>query len=213
MHCAGILSRTANTYPETIMSIAFCILIMLTIGSAVAVLFAAEPKSDSSSGIDPAVAESMQPGPEHRQLTTLVGRWNVTCSMWMSPTAPVMQSNGSANFQPILNGRFLQMDFKGTFQGQVFTGLGMMGYDRAAKRYISTWCDSISTSFLFLQGTCSDAGRTITYTGDMVCPQLGHTAVRQVETHENADRFTLVMYQTPDGGKEFKSMELTYQRQ
>jgi hypothetical protein len=194
------------------MSLTLVILFALAVVSGV--LAAAEPKpaTDPKTGLDPKVLESMQPGPEHQRLATLAGAWDVTCSLWMSPEAPAMQSRGSATYRVILDGRFVQADFTGSFQGKPFTGLSLLGYDKAAKRHISTWCDSMATNFVCLSGTSTDDGRTITYRGEMICPQLGRTEMRQVETREQDDRFTIVMYQTPEGRGEFKSMELTYQR-
>lgn len=190
------------------------LVILFTLAVVAGVLAAAEPKfaTDPKTGLDPKIMEAMRPGPEHQRLAQLAGSWDVDCAMWMSPEAPVMQSRGTANYRVILDGRFVQADFSGSFQGQPFNGLSFLGYDRASKRYISTWCDSMATGFVCLSGTSEDDGRTIIYTGEIVCPQLGRTAVRQVETREQ-DCFTIVMYQTPErGGGEFKSMELTYQR-
>lgn len=197
---------------ETPMTISLILLLALGTFVSVAVLSAAESKPPLATGIDPKFSDTMRPGPEHQQLAKLVGSWEVDCSMRMSPGAPVIESRGSSLFRAILDGRFLQADFSDIYQGQPFTGLSLMGFARASQRYVSTWCDSTSTGFICLQGTSTDDGRTITYVGEMVCPQLGRTTLRQVGTHEQDDRFTLVMYQTPDDQSEFKSMELVYRR-
>lgn len=190
------------------------LIILAAFAMVSAVLAAAEPRpaTGAKPALDPRIAEAMQTGPEHQRLARLAGIWDVTCAMWMSPEAPVMESRGSATYRVILDGRFVQADFVGSFQGQRFTGLSLLGYDRAAQRHLSTWCDSMATNLVCLSGTSEDDGRTITYQGEMVCPQLGRTAIRQVETREQDDRFTIVMYQTPVGREEFKSMELTYER-
>lgn len=194
------------------MSISLIILLSLAALMIHSVLAAADSKSAAAPAMDPKVMEAMQPGPEHQQLAKLVGTWNVACSMWMKPDAEATQSKGTCVFRHILDRRFVQGDFSGSFMDKPFNGLAIIGYDRAAKRYVSTWCDSMATSFVCLKGTSSDNGRTITYAGDMVCPQQGPTTVRQVETHDSDSRFSLVMYQTPEGGKESKSMELVYTR-
>lgn len=163
--------------------------------------------------MDPKVTETMRPGPEHQQIGKIVGEWNVTCTMWSQPGQPPMKSTGNNSFTAKHDGRFLKGQFTGSFDGQPFTGHITKGFDRAAKRYFTTWCDSMGTGFIYLTGTSNDGGKTITYSGDMVCPISGALTVRQIEIHQSDDRFTVDMYQTPKaGGQETKSMELAYTR-
>jgi hypothetical protein len=187
----------------------------LPIGFAIA--YAVQPKSAdrpaSTGAPDPAFLELMGPGPEHQQIAKVAGTWNVDCTMWMKEGEDPIESTGLAIFTPMFDGRFVNCEYKGTFMGQPFHGRSTLGYDRAAKRYFTTWHDSMATGFTYLSGTSSDGGRTIVYTGESVCPQQGPINLRQVETHESDDRFTLTMYQTPQGGgKETKAMELVYVR-
>ena len=193
----------------------------LALPVALAVAYAVKPKpltqqSDQRSGqdpLDPALLELMRPGPEHAQLGKLAGTWDVDCTMWMMEGQDPVESTGRAVFTPVFDGRFVQCEFTGSFMGQPFHGRSTLGYDRAAKRYFSTWHDNMATGFVYLSGTSSDGGKTITYTGESVCPRMGPMSVRQEERHEADDRFTLVMYQkAKSGGQERKSMELVYTR-
>lgn len=171
------------------------------------------PQSSAQPAMDPKAAECMKPGPEHQQIGKVVGEWDVACTMWMQPGQPPSRSTGSQTFAAKHDGRYIKGRYTGSFEGQPFTGHTTNGFDRAAGRYFTTWCDSMGTGFLYLTGTSSDGGKTITYSGEMVCPLLGPLSVRQVETHLTDDRFTIDMYQTPkDTGKEFKAMELSYTR-
>lgn len=173
------------------------------------------PQSSSAGkpAIDPKVAECMKPGPEHQQIGKVVGEWDVACTMWMQPGQPPSKSTGSNTFTAKHDGRFIKGQFTGSFAEQPLTGHTTNGYDRAAKRYFTTWCDSMGTGFVYLTGTSNDQGKSITYSGEMVCPVSGPLSVRQVETHQTDDRFTIDMYQTPkSGGQESKSMELAYTR-
>ena len=163
--------------------------------------------------MNPAVSEAMQPGPEHQQIGKVVGEWDVACTMWCQPGQPPDRSTGTDTFTSKYDGRYLKGKYTGSFRGQPFTGHTTKGFDRAAKRYFTTWCDNMGTGFVYLTGTSNDGGRTITYSGEMVCPISGPMSVRQVETHQSDDRFTIDMYQTPkSGGAESKSMELAYTR-
>ena len=46
--------------------------------------------------------------------------------------------------------------------GQPFTGIGVTGYDNHAKKYLSTWIDSMGTGIFSMEGTASMDGETIT---------------------------------------------------
>lgn len=170
-------------------------------------------QSSAQPAMNPALAEAMKPGPEHQQIGKVVGEWDVACTMWCQPGQPPEKSVGINTFTAKHDGRYVKGRYTGTFQGQPFTGHSTNGFDRAAKRYFTTWCDSMGTGFLYLTGTSADGGKTITYSGEMVCPISGPLFVRQVETHQSDDHFTTVMYQSPmGGGEESKSMELSYTR-
>lgn len=160
---------------------------------------------------DPKVMELMKPGPEHQQLAKLAGTWNLTCKFWMAPDAPPMETQGTMTIKAVFDGRFVAGEFTSTMHGQPFNGRSLNGYDRSAKEYVSIWYDSMGTGATRLSGQSSDGGRTITYAGEMTCPIQGHVQLKQVETHQSDDRFTLIGYQTKDG-KEQKTMELVYTR-
>lgn len=181
----------------------------------VATLFAATSAVSAAdqqpTGLDPKIMEAMKPGPEHQQVAKLAGTWDVACRFWMTPDAPPTETRGVNIFRTVFDGRFVEGEFTATLMGQPFTGRSVAGYDRGAKHYVSTWYDSMGTGINRLTGPSSDGGKTITYTGDMVCPKDGKVQVREVETHQSDDRFTIVMYQTKDG-KEQKTMELAYTR-
>jgi hypothetical protein len=162
--------------------------------------------------MDPKAMELTKPGQEHQELAKLAGTWDVSCAFWMDPDAPPIRSTGTCTYHTVFDGRFLEGEFTGDLGGQPFAGRSIMGYDRPAKRYFSSWYDSMATGFTCLTGTSSDGGRTITYTGETTC----HTderprSVRQVESHPSDDRCTITMFQTLDG-QESKTMELEYRR-
>ncbi|MBA3686320.1 MAG: DUF1579 domain-containing protein [Planctomycetes bacterium] len=175
-------------------------------------LAAADDAKTMPPGMDPAAMEMMKPGPEHQMLAKRAGTWDVACKMWMMPDAPAQESKGTAKTTVILDGRYIQDDFTGEFMGQPFKGMGLTGYDRQEKKYYSTWVDSMSTSMMQMTGTSEDNGKTVTTTGECMCPMAKEKiAFRQVEKHTSDDAFTVEMYKTVNG-KESKCMELAYTR-
>jgi hypothetical protein len=160
----------------------------------------------------PDFMEKFQPGKEHEALKKLVGSYDVAVKMWMEPGKDPQESKATAEFTMEMNGRYLKQTFKGTMMGQAFTGVGYDGYDRVANKYVSTWIDDMSTQMMQMSGSSKDGGKTIEFTGDMICP-LNNQPIKTRTVHKTVDddTFTFEMYQTMDG-KEVKGMELTYKR-
>ncbi len=160
---------------------------------------------------DPKVLEMMDPGPEHQQLAKLAGTWDVSCIFWMKPDEPATETMGVEVMRSIFDGRYLVGEFSASIHGKPFMGHSILGYNRVTKQHLSTWYDNMGTGITVLSGPSEDGGKTVTYAGDMVCPQYGQVSLRQIETFRSDDLFTRVMYQIKDGN-ERKSMELTYTR-
>jgi hypothetical protein len=154
------------------------------------------------------------PGANHKLLASLTGTWTFTTKMWMQPGAPPDISTGSAVYTPLMDGRFIQGDYKGTFGGMAFQGLGLTGYDNVAKHFTATWADNMGTSIMLMTGHYDPATQTFTYKGvmdDMMKPG-SRVKVRQVVKVQGPDSHTMEWYETR-GGKETKTMEIAYTRQ
>lgn len=161
---------------------------------------------------DQAAMDLMKPGPEHAQLAKTIGAWKVACTQWMKDGAEPTKATGHSTFKKLFDGRFIQEEFKGEFQGKPFTGIGTMGFDKAAKHFVNTWYDSMGTGITSTNGASSAKGKDLVMRGTMTCPMKGEMNVRHVYAHESDDKFTVTMYNESEG-KESKSMELVYTRQ
>jgi hypothetical protein len=156
--------------------------------------------------------EHQRPGPEHVQLCKFVGVWDVIVACWMPDSEQPMRSAGQAVYATILDGRYLQERFVGTVFGKPFVGFGLLGYDRAAKRYVNVWCDSVGTGIITTTGISSHNGQEITFTGTTSCAMSSAPmTIRQVHRRESDEQFTLTLHQGSDG-QERKCMELFYSR-
>jgi hypothetical protein len=159
--------------------------------------------------------EMAKPGEEHRLLAHSVGTWDCTTRTWMpGPDGKMAEATekGEAKFTSELEGRWIRQDYKGAFGGMAFAGIGYNGYDKATKKYISTWMDNMSTSMMNLTGTYDAAKKSFTYTGSMLMPGMGDMAIRCVSEEKDANTFTFTMYHAGPDGKEMKDMEITYKR-
>ena len=181
-------------------------------------LLAQEAKEKAPTADQQAMMQAWQkaatPGPNHQLLTSLTGRWTYVSQMWMEPGAPPQQSTGTAIYTPLMEGRYIQGEYKGTFGGMPFQGLGLTGYDNVAQHFTATWADSMGTSITVMNGSYDPATRTITYLGemdDMMKPGT-RLKVRQTIRIHSADTHVMEWFDTR-GGREIKTMEITYTRQ
>jgi hypothetical protein len=154
-----------------------------------------------------------QPGPEHKVLEPLIGTWNAKVKFWLDPTQPPQESEGVMKRKWIMDGRFVEEKYEGKALGASFQGMGLTGYDPLKKKYVGTWVDSMSCSIMVSQGDYDAKTKTLTSTSDDINPYTGlKTKSRDVLRLVSDDHHLLEMYQTPEGGKEMKVMEIHYHR-
>lgn len=174
------------------------------------------PAQPQMSAEDAAMMQAWQaaatPGPAHQALAALAGNWKATTTMWMAPGAPPAVSQGKVKRTALLGGRVLQDEFESEVMGQPFTGIGLTGYDNVTGKVWSTWTDTMSTGVMVSYGTRDAATGVTTMQGEMSDPMTkGPHAVRMTSKAEGPDKEVFTMYDTKDG-KEFKSMEIIYER-
>lgn len=168
---------------------------------------------DSGSSMSFTVSNNA-PGESHRYLDPMVGDFSAKATFWESASAMPQTSNAQAKSRWILDGRFVLTDFRGQMFGDSFEGVAMMGYDNAKQCYVSTWADTTSTALLpIAEGTCSRDGKVFTSTRRKQAPSSGAwTTERCVTTVVSRDRHTFEMFVTPDGGTEYRALEIVYTR-
>lgn len=178
-------------------------------------VFSADKKS--SPPMDPAMMEAMKmgaPGPDHKALDPLVGKWKCAVRGWMKPGDKAEESQGISENSWVLGGRFLKQDFKGDWAGQSFEGVGYTGYDNVRKEYTCLWLDNMSTGIMEATGVLDPKSKTINTSGHFSCPMTGEKNrwVRsEIKINDNDNNTYTSYFMGPDG-KEFKSMEITYAR-
>jgi hypothetical protein len=172
---------------------------------------ASTPSAKKSAGPDAKTAALLKPGPEHQQLATRAGVWDVAYSFWMKPDEPPTETKGAMTFASIFDGKYIQGEFTATMAGKPFVGHSVDGYNAVTKQYESIWYDTMSASIIFLSGPSSNQGKTVTYSGEKTCPTEGHVQLRHVQTHQSNDQYSVLAYQIKDG-KERKVMEFHYTR-
>jgi hypothetical protein len=152
------------------------------------------------------------PGPEHKILDQLVGTWGARCKSWTDPKSPPQTSDGTLVRKSVLGGRFLQENFDGKFMDQPFQGIGTIGFDRAKKKYVTTWIDSMSTAQHVSYGTYSDG--LFSFAHEEKCPITGkQVKMRDTLRIVNADEQQMEMFRQMGDEKEFRNTEIVLVRQ
>lgn len=167
--------------------------------------------------MDPKLMEAMTryatPGPEHAKLKSLAGSWDVKVTFWMDPKAKPEEVTGKTEFKSVLGDRYLMQEFSGNMMGMPFSGIGLVGYNNALKKYEQVWVDNMSTGFITGSGTADKEG-TITFA------QQSTNALRNkvdkgkdVWKIEGDKKIVSEMWgPPPKGGKDFKMLEIVYTR-
>jgi hypothetical protein len=133
-----------------------------------------------------------RPGPEHQRLKAFVGNWAVDAKM-DDGTGKMVDTKGTASFAMVLGDRYLRHEFQGTFDGQPFVGRGIIGFDNATKKWISSWIDSMSTGMAVGEGQETEQGKAWRFKDTFNGPS-GPMTMRNELTVVNANELTLVSY-------------------
>lgn len=159
-------------------------------------------------------AKFAETGPQHKQLGTRIGAWDVKTKCTMDPNAPPQESRGVSKVHTVLGGRWIIEEFEGEMPGMgPFSGMGITGYDNVKKKYVNFWLDTMGTGAMISEGSADPTGKTITYIGSFEDPILGKTkTVRSVARFVSDSKHTFEMFDTAPDGKEFKSLDIEYTR-
>lgn len=112
-----------------------------------------------------AYMEANLPGPEIERLLVLNGTWTTEISFWSGPEAEVATSEGTAEINVLLGGRFVQLRQEGELREFPFESYQLMGFDRNRSRYFTHMFDSMGRSGVVLSGVHQMENNRIVFTG------------------------------------------------
>ncbi len=160
--------------------------------------------------------EYMTPGPQHAEMATYAGKWDMTSKMWMDPNAPPQEMNGACTWEMVMGGRYMveKVDSPPMMPGaERFAGMNIVGYDNFTKRYFYAWIDNMGTGIMVGYGESADGGKTVEYLAEAPDPMTGQmTKSKSIIRHVSHDKVEFEMYApSPDGGW-WKNFEGIYTR-
>lgn len=156
--------------------------------------------------------DASQAGPtaEHKELLRTVGDWDAVLKTAIDPTQPPTEAKGTERVSAICGGRYTWSDFHGTMMGQPFEGHAVIGYDEAAKQYVSYCFDSTSPTWARTTGKIDGTSRALSLQGQCLCPLGTPMTMKEVLTWKDADtRHVNVEF---SGKMGTQKMELTFVR-
>ena len=152
-----------------------------------------------------------EPGLVHKQMSVLAGSWDVDIVFIIN--GKENKGRVSCESKWILDGRFLQQDYKSNLMGKPFMVLQLVGYDNTKKKTVELMMDSLSTGVLHSEGSISQDGKVITNEGESLDKVSGkNTKLRTVTTIIGPDHYTLEWFKPGATGKDEKVVSMTHAR-
>lgn len=159
------------------------------------------------------MAKAAAPGPEHARFKKMEGKWNQVVKWTMDPSQPAQETKSTAVIKTLMDGRYCQELTSGQMMNMPFNGLGITGYDKIQKKYVSIWIDNMGTGIMKSEGTASADGKTIEWQGESSDPMTGGVSkMRMVTTFIDDDHHSFEMFGVMPDGKEMKMMTIDYSR-
>jgi hypothetical protein len=156
----------------------------------------------------------------HKLLGELVGDWTYVVKMWMDPSAPPLESKGTATRKAEMGGRYFVADASGQFpmpgpDGKMqqfdFKGRSTDAFDNAKQKFVSTWIDNMGTGIMMSEGTYDQSSKTFTYRSSYDMAPGVKTDIRETIKIADKDHHTMEWFENR-GGQEVKTMEIAYTR-
>ncbi len=145
-----------------------------------------------------AQTKAAKPGPEHRALAKLKGKWALQILSWTAPD---------------VGGRYLQEKVQGKMGPRPFEGLGVEGFNNVTQERFRTWFDSMTTGPIVLRGKCPSEAKKCTLKGTMPDPLVSRDVeVSEIFTATDEDHFTRELFAPGPSGEAFKMLEVAYSR-
>ena len=154
--------------------------------------------------------EFPQPTPEHAKLMENAGDWNVESTFYMDPSQPPMKVDAKETIEAF--GPFWTSGvYSADMFGHPFQGRSTLGYDPNQKCYVSTWIDTMSSTFFKFTGNFKGDTLEMTGTG-WDCQMNCEAQYRTTEEHKSPDERVFEMFVTMPDGNEMKMMTHVYRR-
>lgn len=170
-------------------------------------------KAADSVDVRKAWEEYATPGLAHKMMADENGTWTATMTFWEDEKATPEVYTSTAQARMVLSGHYQEVTYEGTMMGMPFQGKSTLAYNNKTGEYTSTWIDNMATGMMVTKGHYDEPVKAIKLSGVMADPITGKDIkVREVYTFVDPNTRKLETFDTKEGKKEFKSMEIVLKR-
>lgn len=149
----------------------------------------------------------------HAKLSVLIGSWKGTTKTWFEPGVVADESEITGIFRPVLGGRFVMHEYRGSLNGKRFEGIAIYGYDIPNDTFQCTWMDSfhMGTGIMLSNGKATENGSSVlgSYGGPGIPVPWGWRTVTELI---HPDALVITAYNISPEGQEDKATETVYTR-
>ena len=145
-------------------------------------------------------------------MRNLAGSWQATYRLWMAPEAAPLKSLSDAVVSPMVNGKFVCIEYTWTADGNLVEGELFIGYEPEPQLVTAVWVDGWRNGnrFMICAGEIRSDG-AISVLGSYPAPEGPDWGWRTV-IEPGEDGFSLRMYNIPPGGADLLAVEAVYTR-
>ena len=138
------------------------------------------------------------------------GSWKPKYKVWMSPDATPLESISSAIVSPMVNGKFVCIEYTWTVDGNLVEGEMFIGFEPRTRMVTMVWVDAWHNGdrFMICEGEVQPDG-ALSVLGSYPAPEGPDWGWRTV-IEPGDGSFSLCMYNIPPGGAELLAVEAVY---
>jgi hypothetical protein len=149
----------------------------------------------------------------HKKLQSFIGNWEGITKTWFEPGVVADESPMKGAIRPLLGGRFVMHEYKGSLNDKPFEGIAVHGFDIPNSKFQSSWIDSfhMGTGMMFSTGNETENGFSVlgSYSSpDMPEPWGWRTVMELIDE----DTLIITAYNISPDGQEDMATETRYQR-
>ncbi|MEQ1798334.1 MAG: DUF1579 domain-containing protein [Lacibacter sp.] len=152
---------------------------------------------------------------KHFLLNKLTGNWEGITKTWFEPDTIADESAISGTMRPILDGRFILHEYKGSFGGKALEGIAIFGYNLELEKFQCAWIDSFhnGSAIMFSEGVRKDPAFSMLGSYFYVTPEFEQKWGWRTEIDlVNDDEVKITAYNISPEGSESKATETVYTR-
>lgn len=158
-------------------------------------------------------ASYMMPGPVHQQWANYVGAYRVSMSTWTTRGVTPETFDMQAVISMVMDNRFLQIEYHGEIMSMRYEAVSLLAYNKLSNKCTHVEYSTFGTGFMSYEGIWDELSKVAQLTGSTLSPEDKKIiGLRETIKFIGPDQVIFEVYDTREGMKEFKSLEIILDR-